>query len=207
MCSRCLFFLHLDIWWFCAACLGSRIILSLCRDASSVFTNVFVCWVIQRLSCFECAIHHFVIVRVCGCVLSVCMSCVRFCGDVVEVLLLSRVACVCGCRSAKVITRLKKHEIKPTKESTERQHHEKEKHENNNHNKQITVKRFTKHEITNQEMTKKITKDKITKRQNHERQIHERQNHEKNHLSHTHIRDRHTMLTLRKHDCKNDPTE
>ena len=33
------------------------------------------------------AVHHFVIVWGCVCVLSVCMSCVRFCGGVVEVLL------------------------------------------------------------------------------------------------------------------------
>ena len=45
------------------------------------------------------AIDHIV------CVLSVCMSCVRFCGEMVEVLLLMRVPCVCGCRSANVSTR------------------------------------------------------------------------------------------------------
>ena len=53
-----------------------------------------VCVVSFNVSLVVGAIHHFVIVWVVF-VFCVCMSCVRFGTDVVEVLLLLRVACVC----------------------------------------------------------------------------------------------------------------
>ena len=67
--------LHMNIWWVCAAHLGSRIISSLCRDASSVFTHVFVCWVIQCLSCFGCDSSCCHRVGLCLCLVCVHVLC------------------------------------------------------------------------------------------------------------------------------------
>ena len=84
---------------------------SLCRDASSVCT-VCLCVGWLNVSLVWGSIHHNVIVWGCVCVLSVCMSYVCVSAVTWLSFLLLRVACVCGCRSAKVNTRWK-NENKP----------------------------------------------------------------------------------------------
>ena len=101
------------------------------------------------------AIHHIVIVWGCVCVLSVCMSCVRFCGDVVEGFCFCALR-VCGCRSAKVNTRWK-NETNPQKKNTKRQHHEKP---TKNTWKQQSQQQITAKGITEQEITKILKHEK-----------------------------------------------
>ena len=62
-------FLYLDIWWVCHVWVHASFLTV--SNASSVFTNVFVCWVTECLSCFGCDSSYCHRVGLCLC--SVCV--------------------------------------------------------------------------------------------------------------------------------------
>ena len=102
------------------------------------------------------AIHHIVIVWGCVCVLSVCMSCVHFCGDVVEVFAFAR--CVCVWVSFSQSQHPTKKRNKPT-----------EKHEKTQAPKKVRKQRTWKQQSQQQFTAKIITKQEITKTLKHEK--------------------------------------
>ena len=134
------------------------------------------------------AIHHIVIVWGCVCVLSVCMSCVHFCGDVVEVFAFARL-CVCvGVVQPKSTPDEKtKQTHRKARKDTSTQKSKKTK----NMKTTVTTTIYGKnnHETRNHENTE-TRKDKIMKQTTW--------------ATHTH---RHTMKTLRKHNIKINPKE
>ena len=192
------FFLHLDIWWVCAACLGSHMIFV------TVSRRLFrVHWCVCVLGDWTSLLFgvRFIILSSCGVVsvlcLCVCLCSVYVCVSVVTWLsfLLLRVACVwVSFSQSQHPLKKRKQTIKKTRKKTTLRKHTKT-NEDNNHKK--TAKGITKQEITTKSRIKTPREDKNTKRQNHEKQI----------TWTTDTRDRHTAKNLRRHVFKNNPKE
>ena len=162
---------------------------SLCRNACSVCTCVFVCWVTECFSCFGCdsSCCHRVGLWLCSvCVYVFC----AFLRCVVKFFVFARCVCV-GVVQPKS-TPAEKNETNPQK-STKR----------HKHPKKVRKQRKWNQQSQQQITAKGITKQEIAKTLKHEKT----KSWDKPLGPHTHTRDRHTMKTLRKHNVKINPKE